>query len=69
MPIREYVCADCNKHHDTLVRTTEDIPVKCPHCGSEKITSVITAIGGYAGNFGGGSTSPRGKGSFRRGRK
>lgn len=52
MPIKQYDCTDCGKSHDTLVRTIEDVPVRCPHCGSEKITQAVTAMGGIRGNFG-----------------
>ncbi len=64
MPIREYTCSDCEKNHDTLVRTIEDYPIRCPHCGSEKLSPVITAIGGIQGHFG--TVPKKGSGSFKR---
>ncbi len=59
MPLREYLCKDCNKHTESLLRTIEDILVRCPECGSENIEQLITAFGGYRGDMGGGSTPKR----------
>lgn len=64
MPIKQYDCNDCEKSHDTLVRTIEDVPVRCPHCGSENIVQAVTAMGGIKGNFG--TVRKNNAGSYKR---
>ena len=51
MPIFEYVCSECDKRFETLVRS--DTVVECPSCSSTKLekqlsvfsASVTTAFG------------------------
>ena len=35
MPIYEYVCMDCEKHFEELVRLDDEDP-SCPDCGAPK---------------------------------
>jgi len=67
MPIRQYDCADCGKSHDTLIRTIEDYPIKCPHCGSENIAQAVSAHGGVQGSFG--TVPKKNAGSYKRSKK
>jgi putative FmdB family regulatory protein len=63
MPLRDYFCEDCEHRYETLVRTIEDVPVRCPECGSENITQAVTAMGGIKGNFG--TVPKRNAGSYK----
>ncbi len=52
MPIYEYICKDCDKHFDVLVRGSET-PV-CPSCKSKKLekqpsTFAVSSAGGSSG--------------------
>jgi len=54
MPIYEYICKDCDKHFEVLVRGTET-PV-CPACKSKKLekqlsTFAVSAGGASAGDI------------------
>lgn len=69
MPLREFVCRDCDYLFEELVRNPSEEPQKCPRCEVGKIERLLTAHGGYVGNLGGGSTRPRNAGSFKRAKK
>lgn len=45
MPIYEFLCADCQKTFTEVmpVRELETKKLKCPYCGSTKVTQIITA--------------------------
>lgn len=66
MPIKQYDCEDCKAQHDVIIRTIEDVPVRCGFCGSEKLVQAVTAMGGIRGSFG--TVPKKGSGSFRRSR-
>jgi predicted nucleic acid-binding Zn ribbon protein len=79
MPLREYVCKECGKVQEHLVRSTDPEPL-CDAQTGPKTTSagvvmgtcdgalsqLLTAPGGYQMNSGGSSTRPRRAGSFKR---
>jgi len=45
MPMYEYLCEDCGKPFDKLVRTADrDTAIACPECGSEKTARKLSAI-------------------------
>ena len=54
MPIFEYVCQDCGKQSEILIRTAEQKPV-CA-CGSERMEKQFSAfaVSNAAPSFGGG---------------
>lgn len=68
MPIREYQCRECGHIFEEIVHCEEG-QIPCPHCESTKTDKLISAHGGYKGDFGGGSTRPRFSGSFKRAKK
>ena len=46
MPVYEYVCRKC-KEDFTEILTVQEMEkggVKCPHCGSDKVTKIISHI-------------------------
>lgn len=66
MPLRSYMCLNCEFQNDELIRSSADEPTKCPSCGSEQYERQVSGFGGYQGNLGGSSTRPKNAGSFRR---
>jgi putative FmdB family regulatory protein len=64
MPLRDTQCGECGFEWEQMLRP-EEKPEACPHCDSKKVTVLVSAHGGYQGNFGGGSTRPRHSASFR----
>ena len=43
MPLYEYRCQDCRRRSTVLVRSLSDTPeVSCQHCGSAKMTRLIS---------------------------
>ena len=67
MPIREFLCRDCGHIQEVIVHHPEDLPEECDHCDSVKIEKLPALIGGYRGNMGSASTSP--KSTFRKPKK
>jgi putative FmdB family regulatory protein len=54
MPIYEFICDECERESEILVRSSRWKGTPCPHCGSKKLTkklSVFAAAGG-AGDAG-----------------
>lgn len=46
MPTYEYVCEECGEHHEKMQKMS-DVPLtKCPACGKDSLTKMISA-----GNF------------------
>jgi len=43
MPIFEYICNDCNSNFELLIRSI-DQDTKCPQCGSEQVTKLISTF-------------------------
>lgn len=41
MPIREYICQECNNIQEYLIFHDEDIPSKCDKCGG-KLKPIIS---------------------------
>ncbi|NWG14953.1 MAG: zinc ribbon domain-containing protein [Acidobacteria bacterium] len=44
MPIYEYRCADCADRFDVLLRTMNADGVKCPSCGSTRVTRLVSTF-------------------------
>jgi putative FmdB family regulatory protein len=57
MPIYEYECAKCKKHHEVIQKITEKPLKKCPDCGGSmrKLMSstsfVLKGSGWYASDY------------------
>ncbi|MBI5640295.1 MAG: zinc ribbon domain-containing protein [Nitrospirae bacterium] len=57
MPIYEYGCQKCKKHHEVMQRITESPLTKCPDCGGKmkkKISNtsfVLKGTGWYATDY------------------
>ena len=69
MPLREYLCRGCGHTWEELIRSSADLPKKCPHCDTRQIEQLISTYGGYQGNFSTASTRPRHSGAFAGRRK
>src|SRR4051812_32502035 len=55
MPIYEYRCATCKRRSSVLVRSmTETVRPKCEHCGSTKMTRLMSKFAVHRGSGGGG---------------
>ena len=53
MPLFEFVCSDCNKPFEELVRSANSMDgVKCPTCGSQKISKKISTFASRASGAG-----------------
>jgi putative FmdB family regulatory protein len=51
MPIYEFVCGQCEKESEILVRSSRWKGTPCPHCGSKKLNkklSVFATSGGHS---------------------
>jgi putative FmdB family regulatory protein len=44
MPIFEFNCDQCGNDFERLVFASENEPVKCPKCGSEKTHKVLSVF-------------------------
>lgn len=42
MPLYEYVCRDCDRQFELLVRGSQ--PPICPECGSEQLTKLLSVV-------------------------
>jgi DNA-directed RNA polymerase subunit RPC12/RpoP len=65
-PLRDFECLACGSALTSiLIRNAQDLmDLRCP-CGSGELQQKLALIGGYNGDTGGGSTKPKGAGSFR----
>ncbi|MFA4873985.1 MAG: zinc ribbon domain-containing protein [bacterium] len=54
MPIYEYECRSCSKRSELLVRSAEE-QVRCPNCGSEQLTRLLSTFSAHGGSSSGGS--------------
>jgi len=43
VPLYEYACPACDAHFEELVSVHSDTPPKCPRCGHESCTRVLSA--------------------------
>jgi putative FmdB family regulatory protein len=56
MPIYEFRCLKCNEVFEILmVRTEDEVEMKCPNCGSENFERVLSTTS-YAIGFGKGES-------------
>lgn len=45
MPIYEYICTECNHHHEALQKLSDAPLVDCPDCGQPALKKKISAPG------------------------
>jgi len=43
MPIYDYVCRECGRISELLVRTSENSNSRCPACGSDKMEKLVSS--------------------------
>ena len=66
MPIYEYECRKCKKHHEIMQKITEQPASKCPDCGGslrKKISTtsfVLKGTGWYATDYAHGNGGSKG---------
>jgi putative FmdB family regulatory protein len=64
MPLYEFLCTKCG--HEFEERTGYDAEaVQCPHCDSYKTEKLPSLIGGYRGDMGSASTTPKQARAFK----
>lgn len=56
MPVYEYLCKHCATKFEELVFAGETAPERCPHCGAEKVSRLLSTFA--AASEGGGKSSP-----------
>ena len=67
MPIYEYGCTKCGKHHEVMQKMSDEPLTKCPDCGGElkkKISNtsfVLKGTGWYATDYASGSKNSQQK--------
>jgi putative FmdB family regulatory protein len=44
MPIYEYQCAKCGHHHEALQKLSDPPLRKCPDCGRQALTRLVSAV-------------------------
>ncbi len=45
MPIYQFICTDCNKKIDILLRSVDfKVPPACPHCSSRNVEKVLSSF-------------------------
>lgn len=49
MPLYEYLCRDCDKQIEILVRSEQEKP-ECPDCGSDKLMKLLSVPSAPAGS-------------------
>jgi len=64
-PMYDFLCLDCGHKFEDIL-SDPDESVNCTQCESNRTEKLFPLIGGYQGSFGGGSTSPRNHGSFKK---
>ena len=54
MPIYEYICDECDRPSEILLKGRREKP-RCPHCGSAKLTRQFSTFAAHQG----GSSAPQ----------
>lgn len=49
MPIFEYLCQDCGKNFEKLVRTSDTDGVRCPSCGKAEVEKLLSTFAAHGG--------------------
>lgn len=69
MPIYEYVCQECEQHHEVMQKISEEPLTACPSCGGmlrKMISStsfVLKGTGWYATDYASGAQGRKDKGT------
>lgn len=67
MPIREFQCKSCGHIVEDIMYHPEDSVPRCPHCETDSMSVLPSAVGGYTiRGSNSSSTRPRNAGAFRR---
>jgi putative FmdB family regulatory protein len=54
MPLYEFVCGECEKDFELLVRSVKwEGEAACPHCGSKKLSKKLSVFASQAAGSGG----------------
>ncbi|HVP68930.1 MAG TPA: zinc ribbon domain-containing protein [Anaeromyxobacteraceae bacterium] len=63
MPIYEYACRKCDRiFEELIVRRSDEVAVKCPHCEGREVEKVMSRPAARAGGGEGGSRAAPGCG-------
>lgn len=65
MPIYEYKCSSCGHQQEYLQKVSDPPHTKCPACGKEALTKMVTAAGFQLKGSGWYATDFKGKGSSK----
>ena len=63
MPIYEYRCAACGHQEEFLQKVSDAPPTRCPACGKETLSKMVTAAGFHLKGSGWYATDFKGSGS------
>ena len=44
MPVFEYVCTDCGKVCEVLLKASSDVKPQCQHCGSKNLKKLLSGF-------------------------
>lgn len=67
MPIYEFHCEKCEQDSEILVRSSRWKGTKCPHCGSAKLSEMLSVFASSGGGQSSAKRSCGGGGSCGRG--
>jgi putative FmdB family regulatory protein len=66
MPLYEYACEKCGELTEVMQKVSDPAPAKCPHCGSKKLSKVMSRTsfqlkggGWYAEGYSSGSANAK----------
>jgi putative FmdB family regulatory protein len=62
MPIYEFHCGKCDRDSEILLRSRDQKKVKCPHCGSLKLSRKFSVFAASNGSSDGAACEPGGGG-------
>lgn len=57
MPMYDYRCCDCSQVREVFLRSSEDVPSRCPSCGSEQAERLLSPFHVVNPAPGGGATT------------
>ncbi len=67
MPLHDYKCFKCENFFEAWQSNFQPETITCPECGCTEVQKQMSLYGGYKiKGTNGGSTTPKGSGSFKR---